>query len=52
MRLTREDKESIAGFLEEYLSIFKEEKQHKKFHYQEPCPKCILANEILAKLNK
>jgi len=50
MRLTKDDIEDLKGFLREYLSIFKESKEHQKEHMKEPCSKCGLAKDLLRKL--
>ena len=52
MRLTKEDKEDLKAFLEEYLSIFKKSKEHQKIHKKEPCYKCETAKGFLKKLEK
>jgi len=50
MKLTKNDIEDLKGFLEEYLSIFKESKKHQKVHLKEPCYKCKAARKLLKKL--
>lgn len=46
------EKEELAGFLEEYLEVFKKDERHSQAHKKEPCPKCELAKSLLRKLKK
>jgi len=48
----KEEKEDLIRFLEEYLRMFKNDKEHKKVHKKEPCGICNRAKEILKKLKK
>ena len=52
MKLTKEDKSDLIEFLEEYLKIFKNNKEHQKVHKKEPCPKCEIVKKLLRKLKK
>ena len=49
-RWLEEDREDLVKFLEEYLKIFKNKKEHQLIHKKEPCPKCKLAEQLLRKL--
>lgn len=50
--LTKQDMKDLIEFLEEYIKIFKNSKEHQKFHKKEPCPKCELVKKLLKKLKR
>lgn len=52
MKINKEIKENLIEFLQEYLSIFKSNKEHQRLHQKEVCPKCRLAKQLLRKLKK
>ena len=52
LNLNNEAKEDLIAFLEEYLILFKNKKEHQKAHKKEPCLKCKLAKELLRKLKR
>jgi hypothetical protein len=52
VKLTEEDKDNLIIFLEEYLNIFKDKKEHQETHKKEPCYKCDIAKQLLRKLKK
>lgn len=50
MKLTKEERENLIEILKEYLSVFKNDKKHKRVHKREPCPKCESAKDLIKKL--
>ena len=50
MKLTKQDREELRAFLNEYIAIFNNNKEHKRAHKVEPCAKCQLAKNLLRKL--
>ncbi len=50
--LTKQDMKDLVEFLEEYLKIFKDKKEHQKIHRKEKCPKCELAKNLLKKIKR